>query len=142
MMGRGAARGQPPWLIVPAVLSIAALLLAGCGSSKPAYCSSVKNLETSIKDLKNVDVIATGTNGLKSALSKIETDAKAVVGEAEADFPSQTSPVTSSLSSLTSTVKQLSGTQSAATVVKLGQGIEATVSAVQSFLSATSSKCG
>ena len=37
-------------LIAPVALA-AAVALAGCGSSKPAYCSDRTTLENSIKDL-------------------------------------------------------------------------------------------
>ncbi len=122
---------------------VAALALAACGgSSKPAYCSSVTNLENSVKSLTNVSVLKNGTSSLTAALQKIESNAKTVVSSAKSDFPSETSAVSSSINALSSSVKQVSGTPSAAQIVTIGQQATAAATAVKSFSNATSSKCG
>ena len=121
---------------------IAVLLLAACGgSSKPSYCSSVTDLENSVKGLTNVNVIKNGTSSLKSQVQKIENDAKSVVSGAQSDFPNETSAITSSVNALASSVKQISGKPSASQVVTIGQQATAAANAVKSFANATSSKC-
>ncbi len=51
-----------------------AAVLAGCGgSSKPAFCSSMNDLKTSVESLKNVDVIKNGTSAVTSALQKVQS---------------------------------------------------------------------
>ena len=71
---------------------VALVALAGCGSSKPAYCSARTNLENSVKGLTNLNS-SSGVSGLKAQLSKIETDANTVISQAKSDFPSQTSAI-------------------------------------------------
>ncbi len=130
----------------PAALSAAALslvLIAGCGgSSKPAYCSSVSNLKSSVQDISNVNVVQNGLSSLKTAAQKIETDAKTVVSSAKSDFPNETSAVSSSVNALTTSVKQLSSSPSPAALATLASEANAAVTAVKNFTSATSSKCG
>ena len=128
------------------VLAIAAsgALLAGCGgSSKPGYCSDVTNFKNAVKDLGNVNVIQGGTSAITSAIQKVESTGKAAVASAKSDFPSQTSAVDSSLTALDTTVKQLSNPQTQKTALtQLPAQITATGKAIDSFVSATNSKCG
>jgi hypothetical protein len=121
-----------------ALVSLAAL--AGCGSSKPAYCSARTNLENSVKGLTSLNV-SSGISGLKAQLQKIETDASTLVSKAKGDFPSETSAITSSVDSLTSAVGALSGTPSASQIATVASSASSVVSSVKSFTDATSSKC-
>ena len=56
------------WMRVPVALVVAVALvaLAGCGSSKPAYCSDRTNLENSVKNLPSV-TSSSGISGLTVA---------------------------------------------------------------------------
>jgi PBP1b-binding outer membrane lipoprotein LpoB len=135
-------RSRPAGLtLIAATCLIAAVLLSGCGSSKPSYCSSVSNLEKSVGDLKSVNVISGGTSGLSSALQKVQSSAKTAVSDAKSDFPSQTTDVTNSLSALSNSVKQISGTPSAGAIAQIATQVSASVSAIQNFVNATKSKC-
>ena len=134
---RSTARG----LGLIAALCITALLLAACGSSKPSYCSSVSSLEKSVESLKGVNVISGGTSGLKSALQKVENSAKSVVNSAKSDFPTETTAVSDSISALTTSVKQLSGTPSSGQIAQIATQAGATVNAVTNFVNSTKSKC-
>lgn len=125
-----------------AAVSLVALLLSACGSSsKPSYCSPAANLEKSVQNLSVANVLQNGTSGLKSALQKIESNARSVVSDAKSDFPKESSDVTSSLQALSNSLKQLSGTPSPATVAKIGQQVAASVTAIKNFANAAKSKC-
>jgi hypothetical protein len=135
-------RSRPAGLtLIAATCLIAAVLLSACGASKPSYCSSVSNLEKSVGDLKSVNVISGGTSGLSSALQKVQSSAKTAVSDAKSDFPSQTTDVTNSLSALSNSVKQISGTPSAGAIAQIATQVSASVSAIQNFVNATKSKC-
>ncbi len=132
--------GQPAVL---AVLAVSAALLAGCGgSSKPAYCSAVTNLESSIKALPNTDVLKNGVSALQTAFTKVQNDATAVVNNAKSDFPSETTALTSSVDALSTTVKQAAANPSPTLLLSVPAQVSALVSAANGFKSATSSKCG
>src|SRR5208283_5562858 len=82
------------------------IALAGCGSSKPAYCSDRTNLENSIKGLTSLSA-SSGVSGLTSQIKTIQSDAISVVNSAKGDFPSQTSAMKTSVDALASAVKAL-----------------------------------
>ena len=56
--------------------------LAGCGSSKPGYCSDRSNLENSIKGLTNLN-LSSGISGLQAQLKTIQSNATKLVSSAK-----------------------------------------------------------
>jgi len=113
-----------------------AVTLAGCGSSKPAYCTDRTNLENSVKGLTS-----NGVSGLKSQLKQIQSDATTLVNSAKDDFPSETSAITSSVSTLKSSVAALPSSPSAAQIATVTKDAASVVSSVKSFTDASNSKC-
>jgi hypothetical protein len=127
-------------------LMIVGLLVAACGGSgggsgKPSYCSAVNDLKSSIKALPSTDVVANGTNALKSAFSKVQGNVNAAVNAAKSDFPNETAAMKNSVDTLSNTVKQLTSSPSAATAAQLPGQVSAVVTSVQNFTKAASSKC-
>ena len=123
------------------VAVIGLVLFAGCGSSKPAYCTDRTNLENSAKGLTELNA-SSGVSGVKTQLQKIQSDTTALVRSAKNDFPSQTSAIKSSVDALSSSVKTLSSSPSASQIATVAKDASNVVSSVQSFVDATSSKCG
>jgi hypothetical protein len=126
---------------VAMVAGVAFIALAGCGSSKPAYCSDRANLENSVKGLTSLS-LSSGISGLTSQLTKIKTDATTLVGAAKSDFPTQTSAVKSSVDTLESSVKALPSSPSASQIAAIGLDASNVVSSVKSFTDTSKSKCG
>jgi hypothetical protein len=120
-----------------ACAAIAVVALAGCSSSKPAYCTDSANLQTSVKGLTSV-----GISELKSQLTTIESDAAALVNSAKSDFPSQTSAITSSVDALKSSVAALPSSLSAVAIATVTKDASNVQSSVKSFTDPTSSQCG
>jgi len=135
---RSRARQDSAWVRVPLVLAAAAtaVTLAGCSSSKPAYCTDRTNLENSVKGLTS-----SGVSGLKSQLTQIQSDATTLVNSAKGDFPSETSAITSSVSALKTSVTALPSSPSAAQVATATRDAASVVSSVRSFVDASNSKC-
>jgi outer membrane murein-binding lipoprotein Lpp len=135
---RARTRQGSAWVRVPLVLAAAvtAVTLAGCSSSKPAYCTDRTNLTNSVKGLTS-----SGVSGLKSQLKQIQTDATTLVNSAKSDFPSETSAITSSVSALKNSVTALPSSPSAAQVVTATKNAASVVSSVKSFVDASNSKC-
>ncbi len=124
----------------------AALLCAGAvaacgGSSKPSYCTSVSNLETSIKAIPSTNIVQTGLNGLESSLTKVQSDATTAINAAKSDFPNETSALKSSIDTLSTTVKRATSSPSASTLAQIPSQVSAVVTAANNFQSATKSKC-
>jgi hypothetical protein len=123
------------------LLAATGLVLTGCGS-KPSYCSKVSDLKTSVKQIKNVDPLSTGSNSIVHTVNQIEKNTNAVVSSAKKDFPSESQALSSSYSALKGTVTQVSaGQTSRATLTTLAVQVNAFANAVDDFKTATKSKC-
>jgi hypothetical protein len=124
-------------------VALAALVaLAGCGSSKPAYCSTRTNLENLIKATSGLETVR------KAQFDQIQRDANTLVSQAKSDFPSQTSAIKSSMDALVSAVNALpvpipAGQTPipASQMARLASAASSVVSSVKSFVDATNSKC-
>jgi len=125
---------------VVACVAAGLTMLAGCGSSKPAYCSARTSLTNSVKELTSFNA-SSGVSGLKAQLTKIQSDATNLVNSAKSDFPSQTSAIKSAVDALESSVKTLPSNPSAVQIAAVASGAANVVSSVTSFADATSSKC-
>ena len=122
-------------------VAVAAVLSACGGSSKPSYCKQTASLKQSVQDLGSVNIVQGGTSALTSALSKVESDANAVVNSAKSDFPDQTSAITSSIDALKKSAQSLASSPSPAVIAQVPGQVSAVVKSIQDFSSATSSKC-
>jgi len=122
---------------------IAAVTLAGCGSSKPAYCTDRANLENSVKGLTSVNLTSGGAiSALTAQVKTIASDADALANSAKSDFPTQTSAISSAVNGLKTSVTALASGPSAAQIVTVTKDAASVVSSVKSFADATSSQCG
>lgn len=130
---------------IGAVAAVGLVSAAGCSSgstssSPPAYCSQRNSLENSVKGLTSLNA-SSGISGLESSLKKVQSDANALAGSAKSDFPSQTSAVKTSVSSLQAAVKALAANPSAANIETVAKDATSVVNAAKSFETATNSKC-
>lgn len=136
---RGARRAS--MRVSAATAAVVALVaVAGCGSSKPAYCSARTNLTNSVKNLPTV-ISSNGISGLTSQLGKIQSNATSVVNAAKSDFPSQTSAVKTSVDTLKTAVKALPSSPSASQVAAVALDAGNVVSSVKTFVDTSKSKC-
>ena len=129
--------------IVSVALAAAALIAIGCGSSndKPAYCSDVSDLQSSVNDLKNVQLNSDTISTVQTDVQKIQTNANAAVSSAKQDFPNETSALKSSVSTLSTAIKQLPSSPTAQQLAALVPDISNTVTAAKNLSSATKSAC-
>jgi hypothetical protein len=137
-------RLSPRLLGSVAVAATSAALLPACGSSssnKPAYCADRSNLQQSVSDLKGVDVASGGLAAIQSQLAKIDANTKALVASAKADFPQQTSAISSSVAALDASAKSLGSAPSATGAVSAAKDVSSVVTAFQGFSDATKDKC-
>ena len=139
---RSRARRGGVWARVLLGFAVAAgvVALAGCSSSKPAYCTDRTNLENSVKGLTSLNA-SSGVSGLKSQVNMVQSAATALVSSAKGDFPSQTSAITSSVDALKASVAALSPSPSAAQIATVTKDSASVVSSVKSFTDASSSAC-
>ena len=137
--GDGAGRALTR-VAVAMIAAVALVAVAGCGSSKPAYCSDRTNLENSVKGLTSLNA-SSGLSGLKTQATTIENDATSLVSAAKSDFPTETSAMKSSVDALKSAIAALPASPSATQIAALGADAAGVVKSVQSFVDASKSKC-
>ena len=99
---------RPSLAVTLCVVAVSALLVTGCGESKPSYCSKVSGLESSVKDLGNVDVVKNGTAGVKDALTKVKDNLAAVKAAAGDQLQPQVTAFQDALTQLDTAVGQSS----------------------------------
>ncbi len=118
----------------------AGALLVGCGSSKPAYCKDVANLQSSVNAVPGL-ASSGNLSELKTQATKIQTEATTLVGSAKNDFPTETTTLKRDVDTLVTSVKHLPPSPSAQDYAKVGLNAATAASAVKNFSSATNSKC-
>ena len=128
-------------VVIMCALAVGVTAAAGCGSSKPAFCSARTDLENSVKGLTSLNV-SSGVSGLEAQLKKIESSATKLVSEAKSDFQSQTQAIKSSVDSLTTAAKGLPSNPSGGQIAAVAADASKVVNSVKSFADASSSKCG
>jgi hypothetical protein len=124
--------------VLPAVLTV--VVLSGCGSSKPTYCSDRTTLESSVKALPGM-ASKGDLSGLRSQVSKIQGEANKVADSAKSDFPTETSALQRDVNTLVNSVNDLPSNPSTSDYAKVGLNAATAISAVSNFSSATNSKC-
>ena len=112
-------------------------LVAGCGSSKPAFCTNLSALKKSVTSIS----VTEGISSLKSQLQTIESQAKSLVSSAKSDFPNETTAIDSAVSTVQTAVNALSSPPTAAQLASVAVGAKDAVSSVSAFASASKSKC-
>ncbi len=129
---------SPTLKLLFAVAAVCAGLLAGCGGSgKPAFCGDLSSLQKSVTGIN----VSGGVSSLKTQLGQIQTDAKNVVSSAKSDFPDQTAAINSSVTKLQASLKAIPSSPTPQQLATVASDIKAVVDAVNSFVSASKSKC-
>jgi hypothetical protein len=133
--------GLRRWGLVPAAVLVLATLATGCSSSKPAYCTDASQLKTSVDNLGNVNVAQNGLSSLKTALSKVETNAKTFTADAKSAFPSQTTALKNSLSSLETAITSAQDQPSVAAAAAVVPSVTQVKTAASNLQNAVKGKC-
>jgi hypothetical protein len=133
--------GWRRWVLVPAAALVLATLAAGCSSSKPAYCTAASQLKTSVQDLGNVNINIHDLSSVNTAVSKVQADAKTFASEAKSAYPSQTTALQNSLSSLETAVKSAMSQPSVTTVAAVVSSVTQVKTASDNAQTAVKGKC-
>ncbi len=138
--GRAALRG--PIAALVAGLAVPALLVCGCGSSKPAYCVKSTELKSAVNALTHLDLSKEGIAGAEAAVRKVQSSATGLVEAAKSEFPTQTETISTSAKEFADSVKAASESQNGSSALsQIPAEIVALGSGVNEFASATKSKC-
>ena len=124
------------------LLAVAALAGAGCGGDdQPGYCSDLDNLQQSVQDLGNVNVVEGGKSAVTDALGKVEDNARATVDSAKSDFPDQTKAIDDSIAALKTSAQDLADSPTAQQGAQVAGDVAGVVNSVDDFADATRSDC-
>jgi hypothetical protein len=135
--------------LVPAAVLVLATLAAGCSSSssssssssKPAYCTAASQLKTSVHNLGNVNINVHDLSSVNTAVSKVQADAKTFASEAKSAYPSQTTALQNSVSSLETAVKSAMAQPSLTTVAAVVSSVTQVKTAADNAQTAVKGKC-
>jgi hypothetical protein len=130
-----------PLLATTVVTLVLGAALVGCGSDQPAVCGSVDTLETSIDDLRNVDVKANGLSALQSQLTTIKGDLADVKDDATSEFSTQITAVETSYSALKDSADAAKADTSQRAWRPLASAVSALAADVKTLVNGVQSTC-
>jgi hypothetical protein len=135
--------GPRRWALLPAAILVLALsgLAAGCSSSTPAYCTDASQLKTDVQNLGNVNINVHDLSSVDTAVSKVQADAEAFAADAKSAFPSQTTALKNSVSSLETAVKSAMSQPSVTTVAAVVSSVTQVKTAADNVQSAVKGTC-
>jgi len=133
--------GLRRWGLPVAAVLVLATLAAGCGSSKPAYCTDASQLKTSVQDLGNVNINVHDLSSVGTAVSKVAADARKFASDAKSAYPSQTTALKNSVSGLETAVKSAKATPSVTTVAAVVSSVSQVKTAASNLQSAVKGAC-
>jgi flagellar capping protein FliD len=133
--------GLRRWALLPAAALVLSGLAAGCSSSKPAYCTDASQLKTSVQDLGNVNINVHDLSSVDTAVSKVQADATTFATDAKSAYPSQTTALKNSLSSLETAVKSAMAQPSLTTVAAVGSSVTQVKTAAGNLQTAANGTC-
>lgn len=127
----------------PAIAGTALLLalcVSACSEDKPAVCTSVDNLNASVRDVKKIDIASSSDVAeLQSGLKTIKGDLAKVKTDAKSEFSSQLDTVETSYATLKTSVEAAATDPTGATLTaarsalrRFGTDVQALISDVQS----------
>ena len=118
-------------------------ILVGCSNDdKPAVCSSVADLETSVNDVKSIDFTASGALAdLESGLTTIRADLATVKTDAKSEFADEITAVDSAFTTFTTSVDAAKADPTAATLGAVATAVAPFTTAVETLISDVKSTC-
>jgi hypothetical protein len=116
--------------------------LAACGQGKPAVCSSVNDLKSSVQKIKDIDPTSSGAlSKLQSDLKTVKSDFGRVKNDAKSQFATQISSVESSYASVRSSVQAAAASPNAATLAAAGTALKSLGAAISTLVDKIESTC-
>lgn len=127
-------------------LAAAALLvggtLAGCSEDEPPVCTSVDNLQSSVNDVKSIDVSSeSALSDLESGLATVQTNLADVKSDAQAEFSSGVETVETSFADVQSSIADAKSDPTQTTLAAAGAALSQFGSDVDTLISDIQTTC-
>jgi hypothetical protein len=131
-----------PRRAVPLMVILVALTgLVGCSSDQPDLCTSVDALESSVDNLKNVQLGENGLAEVETYLTQIRDDITDVTTAAKQEFEPEVDAVTDAVDDIDEVLRIAKDQPSAATLRPLAEGVTALASGLTALQQAVSDSC-
>lgn len=127
------------------LLPIAALLVgaavSGCSDDKPAVCTSIDELESSMKGLSELELTGTGVAGLEDQLARVAEDYDRLRDDAKEEYGDQVDAIDADLEQLKTTASEVEDSPSAAAIAAVKTSVQAVVAGVDNLADDVKSTC-
>ena len=131
-----------PRRAVPLMAMLVALTgLAGCSSDEPDLCTSMDSLESSVGNLKDVQLGENGLAEVETYLSQIRDDITDVTAAAKEQYSSEVDAVTDAVDDIDEVLRIAEDKPSAATLGPLKEAVTALNSGLTALQQAVSDSC-
>jgi outer membrane murein-binding lipoprotein Lpp len=134
----GASRVTPLFLVAVLVTG----LLVACGSSsKPQLCSDVKNLQSSVNELRDISPTGSALVKIKDGVTNVGKNVQTVVSSAKSQYSSQVADLQSAYSSLKTNAQKAGDTRSAQDFAAVATSFSQLGTATKNLASAVQNTC-
>ena len=129
-------------LLLPATALLVGAALAGCGDDQPAVCTSIDELQNSIKGLADLELTGT-TNvaGLEDQIALVKQDFNELKDDASDEYGDQVGAISADLETLETNAAAVEDSPSATTVDALKTSRDAVVAGVDALADDVKSTC-
>lgn len=128
-------------LLVTGLLTTLLTVTACGGNDKPAVCSDVDALQSSVSALKDIKLEQGALSTMKTKLTTVQDDYTQLKTDAKSQFSSELSAVDSAATSLQSSLQTASADTSAANLAAVGTSLASLTTALSNLQSAVKSTC-
>jgi hypothetical protein len=134
-------RRPVPHLLVAGLLTLM-LAVSGCGGKdKPAVCTDVTNLESSISAVTKIKIDQGALTELKTKLAQVQTDAAQLKTDAQSQYATEISAVDAAATAVKTSVDAAIATPNATTLAAAVASLQQLKTALSGMQSAVKSTC-
>jgi hypothetical protein len=134
-------RRPVPHLLLAGLLTLM-LAVSGCGGKdKPAVCTDVTNLESSVSAVTKIKIDQGALEELKTKLAQVQTDVNQLTTDAKAEFSTEVSAVDTAAATFKTALDAAIAAPSTTTITALVAAVPALTTALSNLESAVKSTC-
>ena len=129
-------------LLLPAVALLVGATLAGCGDDQPAVCTSIDELQSSVKGLADLELTGSSSpGGLEDQVALVVQDFKQVKDDASEEYDDQVGAIDADVEKLKTNAAAVKDSPSATTVADLKTSRDAVVAGIEALADDVTSTC-
>jgi vancomycin resistance protein YoaR len=134
-------RRRIPHLLLAGLLTLMLAVSACGGKDKPAVCTDVTNLESSISAVTKIKIDQGALTELKTKLAQVQTDATQLKKDAQAEFGTEVDAVTAAASAFKTALDAAVAAPSTTTITAVIAAVPALTTALSNLQTAVKTTC-